>query len=247
MRFAKFNLTVPREEYFLEKHVKIPFSRKIDDFKSNTYRYINCLCSLEKYDYWFNNHETALEIPNVSVEKFKVAEIQKVYHVFSDGSSRNNGGKRKGEPQAGCWASLVCKEVEHGKLETMWESSGFLPGATNNQAELAGLLRGLEQVFKLRDKAKKTVIACSDSQYVMKGANNWIYRWMRNGFLNNLGEEVANAGMWREYVSIMTGPGAGHVVRFQWVKGHNALCSSPQSELNKRVDFLATRLMEKNS
>ena len=247
MKFIRFTTTVHNEEYWIEKATKIPFARKIDDFWSQSFRYINCLCETDKWDALFNDHEAALEMPATAEEKIKFIELDSVYHMFSDGASRNNGKKRKGEPQDGTYAYVVCKESEHGEVKTVLESSKFLPGATNNVAELTGMLRGLEQIFKLENDKRKTIIVCSDSQYVVKGASNWIWRWLGNGFTNNEGEPVANVGLWKEFVRIMAGNSHQNVVRFLWVKGHNDSCNSIQSVLNKRVDFLATKLMKKHS
>ncbi len=85
-----------------------------------------------------------------SVESVDTVEL------FTDGAC-------KGNPGPGGWgALLVCKGVE----KELW---GGETNTTNNRMELLGAIRGLEAL-----KRPCEVLLVTDSQYVMKGINEWM-------------------------------------------------------------------------
>ena len=81
--------------------------------------------------------------------------------LMVDGASRGNPG------EAGCGAALVDPEGE-----TVRELSRYLGKATNNVAEYAGLLMGLEEALKLGVKKLRVQ---SDSELLVRQLNG-IYR-----------------------------------------------------------------------
>ena len=91
--------------------------------------------------------------------------------------------------------------------------------------ELSGVINGLRALTR---PCKVTIF--SDSAYVVNAFNqNWIGKWMTNGWKNSAKAEVANADLWKE-LAVLT---ATHQVTFSKVKGH------ADDELNNRCDELA--------
>ena len=140
-----------------------------------------------------------------------MAEISEVTS-YTDGACSGN-------PGPGGWAAILIagnfkKELSGGEAQT-----------TNNRMELAGVINGLRA---LKRPCKVTIY--SDSAYVVNAFNqNWLAKWMTNGWKNSAKAEVANADLWKE-LAVLT---ATHQVTFSKVKGH------ADDELNNRCDELA--------
>ena len=140
-----------------------------------------------------------------------MAEISEVT-IYTDGACSGN-------PGPGGWAAILIagnfkKELSGGEAQT-----------TNNRMERAGVINGLRA---LKRPCKVTIY--SDSAYVVNAFNqNWLAKWMTNGWKNSAKAEVANADLWKE-LAVLT---ATHQVTFSKVKGH------ADDELNNRCDELA--------
>lgn len=140
-----------------------------------------------------------------------MGEISEVT-IYTDGACSGN-------PGPGGWAAILIagnykKELSGGEAQT-----------TNNRMELAGVINGLRA---LKRPCKVTIY--SDSAYVVNAFNqNWLAKWMTNGWKNSAKAEVANADLWKE-LAMLT---ATHKVTFSKVKGH------ANDELNNRCDELA--------
>jgi ribonuclease HI len=132
--------------------------------------------------------------------------------IYTDGACSGN-------PGPGGWAAILIagnykKELSGGEANT-----------TNNRMELAGVINGLRALTR-----PCNVTIYSDSAYVVNAFNqNWIGKWMTNGWKNSAKAEVANSDLWKE-LAVLT---ATHKVTFSKVKGH------ADDELNNRCDELA--------
>ncbi|MBR3463488.1 MAG: ribonuclease HI [Clostridiales bacterium] len=132
--------------------------------------------------------------------------------IYTDGACSGN-------PGPGGWAAILIagnykKELSGGEANT-----------TNNRMELAGVINGLRALTR-----PCNVTIYSDSAYVVNAFNqNWLGKWMTNGWKNSAKAEVANSDLWKE-LAVLT---ATHKVTFSKVKGH------ADDELNNRCDELA--------
>lgn len=131
--------------------------------------------------------------------------------IYSDGCSLEN-------PGPGGWAAILTfkgreKEVVGGE-----------PVSTNNRAELMAAVIGLRAL-----KRPSKVKVVSDSQYVVKGMNEWVQGWMRRGWKTASGDPVKNRELWEALVEAAK----PHQVRWEWVKGHAG------HHYNERCDVLA--------
>ena len=141
---------------------------------------------------------------SVKEELYKVA-------LYTDGGAEPNPGK------GGIGVVLIC----NGKFLEL--SKGF-KFTTNNRMELQAVISGL---MALKKKSRVTVY--SDSQYVVNGfEKGWVLKWNANNWMRKTGQ-VVNSDLWKQLLTLTT----EHVVRFQWIKGHNG------HQQNERCDELA--------
>lgn len=140
--------------------------------------------------------------------------------IYTDGACSGN-------PGPGGWASIlmaggVRKELSGGENDT-----------TNNRMELMAVIEGLRAL-----KRPCKVDIYSDSAYVVNAfEQNWIGKWMRNGWKNSAKAEVANSDLWKELIELTS----MHQVTFHKVKGH------ADNEYNNRCDELAVAEWKKIS
>jgi ribonuclease HI len=129
-------------------------------------------------------------------------------------------GACSGNPGPGGWGALL----KSGGQET--EMFGGEPATTNNRMELMGAIMALESI-----PAGSKVILHTDSQYVMKGLNEWMKGWKRNGWKNAAKEPVKNKELWIR----LDDAANTHKVDWRWVRGHNGDAG------NERADALARK------
>lgn len=104
--------------------------------------------------------------------------------------------------------------------------------ATNNVAELRGAIEALKIVAHT---GVKHAYLRLDSEYVLKGMQQWLPKWLKNGWVGSTGQPVANRSHWEEIHTLLTSLEAADVkLSFKWVKGHNGEFG------NEAVDKLAT-------
>ena len=114
------------------------------------------------------------------------------------------------------------------------ELSGQEDATTNQRMELKAVIEAL--------KALKVegwdIEIYSDSAYIVNAfEQNWIGKWMRNGWKTSKKEPVANQDLWEELIALCR---KNHVV-IKKVKGHSG------DEYNERCDQLARKAIQDNS
>ena len=140
--------------------------------------------------------------------------------IYTDGACSGN-------PGPGGWAAIlmaggVKKELSGGERDT-----------TNNRMELMAVIEGLAAL-----KRPCKVDIYSDSAYVVNAfSQNWIEKWIKNGWKNSAKAEVANSDLWKRLIELTT----THTVFFHKVKGH------ADNEFNNRCDELAVAEWKKIS
>ena len=140
-----------------------------------------------------------------------MAEINEVT-IYTDGACSGN-------PGPGGWAAILMaggakKELSGGEKDT-----------TNNRMELMAVIEGLNAL-----KRPCKVDIYSDSAYVVNAfEQNWIDKWIKNGWKNSAKAEVANNDLWKRLLELTS----MHNVTFHKVKGH------ADNEFNNRCDELA--------
>ena len=133
--------------------------------------------------------------------------------IYTDGAC-------KGNPGPGGWGALL---VYKGAEKELW---GGDPNTTNNRMELMAAIAGL--IALTRPCSVKLV---TDSQYVMKGIQEWLPNWKKRGWKTASKEPVKNADLWQKLDEEVN----RHQVSWQWVRGHTGHPG------NERADQLANR------
>lgn len=141
----------------------------------------------------------------------------KKINLYSDGSSLGN-------PGPGGYGTIL---EFNGKQK---ELSGGEDNTTNNRMELKGVIEGLKALKEPCD-----VYITSDSTYVVKGINEWLSSWIKNGWKSSTKKAVKNDDLWKEYVEVSK----AHKILASWVKGHAG------HEENERCDILAKEFAQK--
>ena len=134
-------------------------------------------------------------------------------------------GACSGNPGPGGWAYLL-KHPASGKVR---EESGGERATTNNRMELTAVIKGLGALSR-----ESEVDLFSDSQYVLKGLEEWMKSWKKRGWKTASKQPVKNEELWRELDKLKS----KHTIRFHWVRGHDG---HPE---NERVDTLAVQARE---
>jgi ribonuclease HI len=108
-----------------------------------------------------------------------------------DGGCRGNG--QQGAIGA---AAAVILGRNGGILKTWTCELPNYPRATNQRAEISAIILALELALEkynsLSNNVYMDVTIMSDSRYAVECMNTWIYKWVRNGWINAKGNEVAN-------------------------------------------------------
>ena len=131
------------------------------------------------------------------------------YVVYTDGGCDPN-------PGPGGWAALII----HGKNRR--EISGADPRSTNNRMELTAAIEALRLI-----EGPAFVTIFTDSQYLQKGINEWMPKWLAKNWRGSSGP-VANQDLWKELLAVSE----KHEVSWKWLRGHAGHAE------NERVDYL---------
>ena len=131
--------------------------------------------------------------------------------IYTDGAC-------KGNPGPGGWGAILM----YGDKQK--EICGGEPGTTNNRMELMAAIQALE----LLNRPCKVELH-TDSQYVMKGIQEWIRGWKARGWKTADKSPVKNDDLWKR----LDAARSRHDVDWRWVKGHAG------HPLNERADELA--------
>lgn len=138
--------------------------------------------------------------------------------LFTDGACLGN-------PGPGGWA-FILRHIESGKAI---ERFGGERETTNNRMELLSVIHGLRSLEKSCD-----VEVFSDSQYVIKGLNEWLDGWKAKGWKRGRNDPVKNVELWQDLDELRN----RHDLRPAWVRGH---AGHPE---NERCDVLASAAAE---
>lgn len=127
------------------------------------------------------------------------------YIAYVDGACINNG---KANARGG-WGAIL-----HNLQGATLEIAGPLDGErqTNQRAELTAAIMALKAVSK-----PAQFDLTSDSDYVVKGINEWMEGWKARGWKKAANKPLDNLDLWLEVDRLL----GFHQVTVNWVKGHS--------------------------
>jgi len=130
--------------------------------------------------------------------------------IHTDGSCET-------QTRLGGWAAVL-QCGEHQRV-----LQGSASDTTVNAMELMAVIEAL----KALKQAGSAVQLFSDSNYVVRGVNEWLSDWLKRGWKNARGEQVANLDLWQQLKTLLE----QHAVILTWIpRGQNSqadeLCQS---------------------
>lgn len=137
--------------------------------------------------------------------------------IYTDGAC-------KGNPGPGGWG-VVLRFGEQVK-----ELFGGQANTTNNRMELTAAIEALKA---LRRPVSASIY--TDSQYLIKGLEQWLPAWKARGWQTAGKQPVKNRDLWE----LLDQLASEHQLSWHWVKGH---AGNPG---NTRADALANRGVER--
>ena len=145
--------------------------------------------------------------------------MSELIEIFTDGAC-------KGNPGPGGWGALL---VFKGVEKELW---GGEADTTNNRMELTAAIRALEEL-----KRPCEVRLVTDSEYVMRGMQEWLPNWKKRGWKTADKKPVKNAELWQELFAATQ----RHEIEWVWVKGHAGHAENERAEENRhgRNPFLS--------
>ncbi|OHA88622.1 MAG: ribonuclease HI [Candidatus Zambryskibacteria bacterium RIFCSPHIGHO2_02_FULL_43_14] len=131
--------------------------------------------------------------------------------IYTDGSSRNN-------PGPGGWGVVVIYDNKVAEL------GGGERHTTNNRMELTAAIEALNAV------SDKHITIYTDSEYVMKGMNEWIHNWQKKNWKTANKKPVLNQDLWQKLLEVV----GDRKIEWKYVASHVGI------RLNERADEIAT-------
>ena len=152
--------------------------------------------------------------------------------VHADESCLGNDSTK---PSPGGNAALI--EAPAGDSVARWDFYECAPDTTNNRMALAGAIATLEWLHRQWRNARVTYV--SDSEYLIKGMNDWVPGWVARGWRRK-GGAVENLPLWQKLVQAA----AGHTIEWRWVRGHN---DNPKNEYANDLAMRAAERQERSN
>ena len=144
------------------------------------------------------------------MEKEKDRSIERSIEIFTDGACSGN-------PGPGGYAAII--RVDNKEVVI----SGGERDTTNNRMELMAVIEALK-----KDKVPSRIRITTDSNYVVRGMKEWIFKWIKNGWKNSQKRPVSNRDLWETLLKLSS----GHEIEWNWIRGHNG---HPENERCNRI------------
>ena len=138
--------------------------------------------------------------------------------LYIDGSCHSN-------PGPGGWAVVWAEK--RGNIQS---HTGQTHYTTNNRMELQAAIEALGLVPE-----GKAATIVTDSQYVQRGATEWLSSWKRNRWRNSQKRPIANQDLWQQ----LDEEASKREITWDWVRAHDGC------PLNEHADRLANREAER--
>ena len=163
-----------------------------------------------------------------------------------------DGGNRLGSSNYSAFASIVLTEDINKINEGLSITKSFFK-ATNNQMELLGFLSTITNIFENYgsinpNNSPLTITVISDSQYLIKGANEYIENWSNQNWNGSNNKPIKNSEIWKTIKVILDLKESKNIdvdYDFKWTKGHVKDCDgSYDTKYNNECDKRLNEAMD---
>ncbi|MDX2216587.1 MAG: ribonuclease HI [Oculatellaceae cyanobacterium bins.114] len=154
------------------------------------------------------------QVSSTSVDPTKESSTRKIQSIYTDGACSGN-------PGPGGWGTVV-----YFTDGTVHEMGGADSQTTNNRMEMQAAIAALQ--FYKESGQPEPITLYTDSEYVMKGATQWIQGWKKKGWKTAAGKAVLNQDLWEEIDRLNS-----KQVTWKYVRGHSGNVG------NERCDAIA--------
>lgn len=162
--------------------------------------------------------------------------------IYCDGGVTNNGKANKDRDQYGAYCSLL---INSSSKDPQKIFTNVVKDASNNQMELQGAITPLLYLVKYVEKSKEDMInvtIISDSQYLVKGCNEWLPNWKKRGWTDSNGKTIKNLEMWKLIDNLLSYNKLN--ITLKWVRGHKGKSTTYENDkdsfYNEMCDTLLT-------
>ena len=139
--------------------------------------------------------------------------------------------------QLGGWAYLILDHT-YGitdEYQILVQDSGSYLYTTSNRMELIAFVKAVEYI--VLNLNVESVLFFSDSEYLVKGYNAWMYDWVENDWLNSTLNPVKNKDLWKFVYNIPQT--INFDLELRHIKGHS------NNTYNEMVDKMAKKETKK--
>lgn len=121
--------------------------------------------------------------------------------------------------------------------KVIYQSYGHFDG-TSQEGELSAAMYAMEfinQRFTKKQLDYIQIVLYSDSQYLVKGINEWLWGWKNKSWKGSSNTTIKNLSYWQRLDKLKA---SIPTIKFKWVKGHAGI------ELNEFVDGLCQKALK---
>ena len=151
--------------------------------------------------------------------------VHRMVNIYTDGACINNG-----LPDAKGGMGVFSQDMDL-ELSIPWEME---VEPTNQRCEMGAVVYALISIKKTEPSQDTVFQILSDSEYVVKGMNEWMRHWKNRGWKTAKGKEVKNRWLWE----LLDSQSKGLNVIFKHVRGHSGVLG------NEKADSLALSAAE---
>ena len=138
------------------------------------------------------------------------------------------GNGREGENKGGAGGLIEVRKSSGIERREFYIHS---PATTNNRMALAGAIALLQLLSAKRNRLR--VLMVSDSEYLVRGAREWLPAWIARGWKRK-GGPIENLELWRALAASLD----NHDSQLAWVRGH---AGHPKNEFANDLAMGAAR------
>lgn len=130
--------------------------------------------------------------------------------VYTDGSCPKPHGP-------GGWAYVVLNKINQQTIIKY----GSENNTTNQRMEMTAAIQCLKDILNIQSKTNININIdlYSDSEYVVKGCNDWCHKWIKNKWKNSSNKTISNLDLWKELYDLSFNKKIK--INYKWIKGHS--------------------------